>query len=299
MGYCRRRVELPAGVEPSSHRSDRGASNVWLVIATLVVLLAVGVVGALFLEKIENIEDGVAGIDDRVMQIDGRVDEAVDLASRAAQASEEALLEARSAEESAIEAARGRTVADEARAQAEVDLAEALAVAEASREEVALARQESERIRSERQAELDRLQATLNTMVETRRTALGLVMDLGADAIEFDFDRADLGSSERELLSRIAGVLLTSTGYTIYIYGHTDDVGTIEYNQRLSERRAEAVRDYLVQSGIDFEIITTRGYGQTSPRLEGSSPAVRARNRRVEIGIVDVTLDYQGEVPND
>ena len=134
-------------------------------------------------------------------------------------------------------------------------------------------------------------------MVDTRRTALGLVMNLGADAIEFEFDRADLGLEERELLSRISGVLLTSTGYSVYVYGHTDDVGTEEYNHLLSERRAESVSDYLVASGISADILTTRGYGQSSPRVAGISAEARASNRRVEIGIVDVNVDVLGEVP--
>ena len=164
--------------------------------------------------------------------------------------------------------------------------------------EAATARREAEQIRRERQAELDRLQRALGAIVETRRTALGLVMNLGTDAIEFEFDRADLGSEERELLSRISGVLLTSSGYSVYVYGHTDDVGTEEYNQQLSERRADSVRDYLVESGINADIVTIRGYGQSSPRAEGTSAQARASNRRVEIGVVDVAVDVLGEVQN-
>lgn len=121
-------------------------------------------------------------------------------------------------------------------------------------------------------------------------------MNLGSESIQFDFDRSELEPDNRELLSRIAGVLLTAKGYSIYIYGHTDDVGTDEYNRGLSERRARAVRDYLVEAGLDSGIITTRGYGKSSPRVAGTSADARAKNRRVEIGIVDVALDVRGEV---
>ena len=121
-------------------------------------------------------------------------------------------------------------------------------------------------------------------------------MNLGSEAIQFDFDRADLRPGNRELLSRIAGVLLTAKGYSIYVYGHTDDVGTDEYNRGLSERRARSVRDYLVEAGLDSGIITTRGYGKSSPRVRGTSADARTANRRVEIGIVDVSLDIKGEV---
>jgi outer membrane protein OmpA-like peptidoglycan-associated protein len=120
---------------------------------------------------------------------------------------------------------------------------EARAKAQTSADEARAALADAERIRQERETDLNRLEQALGG-VETRRTALGLVMSLGSEAIQFDFDRSDLRPDNRELLSRIAGVLLTAKGYSIYVYGHTDDVGTDEYNRGLSERRARAVRDY-------------------------------------------------------
>ena len=119
-------------------------------------------------------------------------------------------------------------------------------------------------------------------------------MNLGEDAIQFDFDKAELRPRHRELLSRIAGVLLTAKGYSIYVYGHTDDVGTDGYNLNLSERRAHAVRDYLIDAGVSPAIISTRGYGKSSPRIAGTTDEIRAKNRRVEVGIVDVSLDVAG-----
>ena len=119
-------------------------------------------------------------------------------------------------------------------------------------------------------------------------------MNLGEDAIQFDFDKAELRPQHRELLSRIAGVLLTAKGYSIYVYGHTDDVGTESYNLNLSERRARAVRDYLVSAGVSPDIISTRGYGKSSPRVAGTTDEARAKNRRVEVGIIDVSLNVGG-----
>ena len=63
--------------------------------------------------------------------------------------------------------------------------------------------------------------------------------------VSFEFDKAELRVEDRELLSRIAGILMTSKDYAISVNGHTDDVGSEEYNQKLSERRAKAVVDYL------------------------------------------------------
>lgn len=211
----------------------------------------------------------------------------------------QALDRAQEAEFSALEAARGRDAADSARRQAERDRTEARRQAEAAQKEADLAqeeakaaREESERIRREREEELNRLHEVLSGIVETRRTALGVVMNLGSDAVEFDFDKSTLRPENRELLSRIAGVLLTSQGYRVQIHGHTDDIGSSEYNQRLSERRAEAVRNYLVDAGIDPGIVSTKGHGKTSPLAPGTTPRARAKNRRVEIGIIDTTINY-------
>ena len=277
--------------------SQRGASRTELVVAILVVLAGIGLMGYLFLEQMSRVEDRLANVDTRVGEMGEQVTESLGVARDAAESAEEAMRRAASAEENAQEAARTRQVAEEAQLSAESGRVQAEALAASAQADAEAARQETERIQRERQAELDRLERALSEIVETRRTALGLVMNLGTDAIEFEFDRAELGFAERELLSRISGVLLTSTGYSIYVYGHTDDVGSEAYNQQLSERRAESVRDYIVQSGVDAGIITTRGYGQSSPLADGATPSARARNRRVEIGIVDVTLDYLGEAP--
>lgn len=73
----------------------------------------------------------------------------------------------------------------------------------------------------------------------------------------------------------------------IAVYGYTDDIGTQTYNLQLSRRRAEAVRDFLVQTGISPTIISTKGFGKSDPRILGNSEQARAANRRVEIAIVD------------
>jgi hypothetical protein len=73
----------------------------------------------------------------------------------------------------------------------------------------------------------------------------------------------------------------------IAVFGYTDDIGTQTYNLQLSRRRAEAVRDFLVQTGISPTIMSTKGFGKSDPRISGNSEQARAANRRVEIAIVD------------
>jgi outer membrane protein OmpA-like peptidoglycan-associated protein len=138
-----------------------------------------------------------------------------------------------------------------------------------------------------------RLEDALGDIVETRRTALGLVMNLGEEALKFDFDKAEIRPENRELLSRIAGILMTSKDYTLSVNGHTDDVGSHEYNQKLSERRAQAVYDYLVEAGLPPEILSVKGWGKTKPLVEGTSDEARAKNRRVELGLVNARVNYR------
>jgi len=121
-------------------------------------------------------------------------------------------------------------------------------------------------------------------------------MTLDSKSVRFDFDKADVKPEYRDMLNRIAGILMTIKGYTIAVHGYTDDIGTQTYNLQLSQRRAEAVRDFLVQAGISPTIMTTKGFGKSDPRVPGDSEQARAANRRVEIGIVDSRLLTNGQL---
>lgn len=177
--------------------------------------------------------------------------------------------------------------------------ASAAAAAQAAKEtqEAVTSRQkalgELESIRRQRAAELDRMQQALSRIVPTTRTPTGMVMQLANKSFRFDFDSAALKPENRETLSRIAGVLLASEGYRLFIDGHTDDVGTNQYNQGLSERRAGSVRDYLVKAGVPADIIAVKGFGKSNPLVQAKTSDAREKNRRVEIGIVDTIINYQ------
>ncbi len=183
------------------------------------------------------------------------------------------------------------------------DLEDALSEARKVREEASAARRDSarnarvaERLKQQRMDELDRMSEALSRIAETDRTPMGMVVRLSEDSFLFDFDSAELLPGNREILSRIAGVLLASYGYSVYIYGHTDAQGDAAYNQALSERRAAAVRAYLARAGVPEEILASEGLGESSPRSSGTSKQARQKNRRVEIGIVDTVVQYTGEV---
>lgn len=274
---------------------ERLKSN-WLAAGTLVLaLILAGGLGFLLLERLGEMRQEITVLREQVEESTAKVNEA-------AETSREAVTRATDAEENARLSALGRMQAEEARMQADQLRAEAVRVAQEAQQEAQLAgeqarlaRAETEQLRQRREAELERLRKALGQIAETQRTPLGLVMTLGSDSIRFEFDDASLRPDDRELLSRIAGVLLTAYGFRLHIYGHTDDIGTEQYNQGLSERRARSVRDYLVEAGIAADLISTRGFGKTSPRVQGTTSEARARNRRVEIGIIDSVIAYQGQ----
>ena len=235
---------------------------------------------------------------------------AIDAASRAETAAERAdVAEQRSVEaEQRAEAERQEKLkawkaqeasraaqrkAEEERAKAKEDAYQARLDAKLAELQARDAQIEVDRLKEEREKALNRLQATLSKFADTRRSKLGLVMDLG-DSIEFDFDQAQLRPENRELLSRIAGVLMTLEDFNIQVFGHTDDVGSDDYNLMLSEQRADTVRDYLVEAGIEEDVISTRGFGKTQPLVKGTTDEARQRNRRVEIAVVHISGELAG-----
>lgn len=259
--------------------------------AAVALLVALFVGGKTLLNRFDAMERQMSNLASRVNRASQDAEAAAERASRASAQAIEASGQARLA-------AEGKTRAEEAKTQAEVVKAEAENRAFEAQQQAEVAQAEVERVRKEREQELNRMQQALNRIVETRRTALGLVMNLPEKALQFDFNSAELRPESRELLSRIGGILLASEGYGLAVYGHTDDVGSAAYNQQLSEQRAEAVRKYLAQVGIDPEIITIKGYGKSSPLANGTSDAERAKNRRVEIALTDTSIEYSALPPD-
>ena len=100
------------------------------------------------------------------------------------------------------------------------------------------------------------------------------------DTVNFDFDSAELTVSARSTLNRQAAFLSLNPGLMIVVEGHADERGTREYNLALGDRRATAVRDYLVAKGINSARVRTVSYGKERPAVAGSDEAAWAKNRR-------------------
>jgi outer membrane protein OmpA-like peptidoglycan-associated protein len=211
----------------------------------------------------------------------------------------------RSAEQARADADRARQEAELAAQRAsqekqEAQAAQAAALAQqqalqAENEKARALQEEAERGRQRAEADKvamrARLLQQLNAVLVTRDTARGLISTM--PDVLFENARYALRPAARESLARVAGILLAYPDLRLEVDGHTDSVGSDAYNQDLSEKRAGAVRDYLVQQGIPVSTVTTMGFGKTQPIASNSNAAGRQQNRRVEVVVSGEVIGSQ------
>ncbi len=173
--------------------------------------------------------------------------------------------------------------AEEARREALAQARIADADRQAAQAEAASARAAARQALSERDQLRRRLVEQLAAILEARETPRGILISIGD--VFFDFDRATLRPAARESLARAAGILLAYPGLLLRLEGHTDNAGAPAYNLSLSQARADAVRNFLVQQGIPAERIASVGLGEDDPVASNETPEGRSLNRRVELVI--------------
>src|SRR5450432_375871 len=185
-------------------------------------------------------------------------------------------------EKAEAEAARAAAVQQQQLAQAETDKAH-------------LATQEADRLRQNAETEKTELRARLlkqfNLILQTRDSARGLIVNM-SDVL-FDTAKYTLRPGAREKLAKIGGIVAGHPGLKMEVEGHTDSVGGDGYNQGLSERRSDAVRDYLTHNGVDSALVTSKGFGKSQPVAGNDTAAGRQQNRRVELVISGEIIGMQ------
>jgi outer membrane protein OmpA-like peptidoglycan-associated protein len=139
-----------------------------------------------------------------------------------------------------------------------------------------------------------RLLAQLNQVLQTRDTARGLIVSM--PDVLFDFDKYTLKPDARERLAKISGIVLAYPDLKLQVEGHTDSIGRDEYNQTLSEKRAESVQGYLVSSGVLPDHVTAVGLGKADPVADNSTAAGRQLNRRVDMIVSGDVIGSQAPV---
>src|SRR5579863_6487249 len=232
-------------------------------------------------------------------------------ADRAAaeQARAEALKMKQEAEAAAQEAARQKAAAEKATAEAvaqqqvlaaETDKArQAAAQSDSLRQQAETAKQQAEKATQQAEYEKQELRARLlqqlNSILATRDSARGLVANM-SDVL-FRSGSFELLPGARERLAKVSGIVLAYPSLHVAIEGHTDSVGSDQYNQDLSEHRAQSVRDYFVQQGINSSAVEAKGYGKTEPIASNDTAEGRQQNRRVELILSGDAIGTDTEEP--
>jgi outer membrane protein OmpA-like peptidoglycan-associated protein len=196
------------------------------------------------------------------------------------------------AENATQQAQAAQAEAQQANAQAEQANAQAQQAQMAAQQAQAAAQQtqgqldETRKQLAERDAETRRLriQNELNRIAATRSEPRGLVVTLNG-GILFDTGKTSLKPGAKSMLTKIAAQIATDPSLKIAVEGHTDNIGSNATNQALSEKRANAVQDYLISAGIPADHISASGKGEEAPIVTNKTAAGRQQNRRVELVI--------------
>jgi outer membrane protein OmpA-like peptidoglycan-associated protein len=228
-------------------------------------------------------------------------EEAARKAAADAQAKAEA--DARDARSRSDEDARRRAEAERQQAAALAQQQQAQAQAEAARQAAEdadrqrqLAQQQAQDAIRQKEEMRAKLLAQLNQVLQTRDTARGLIVSM--PDVLFDFNKYTLKPEARERLAKISGIVLAYPDLKLDIEGHTDAIGSDEYNQTLSEKRADSVRGYLVSSGVVPDHVSAVGLGKANPVADNNTAAGRALNRRVEMVVSGDVIGTQAPTPS-
>jgi len=209
-------------------------------------------------------------------------------AQQSQQAAEQANQAAAQANQAAEEQARQRAEAEQQAAAARQAQQQAELAAQQAQQASQQAAQQAEQAR-------ERLREQLNAVLQTHETARGLIMNM-SDVL-FDFNKYPLKPEAREKLAKVSGILLAYPNLKLQVEGYTDNIGTDEYNQKLSEERADAVREYLVSQSVQDANVSAQGYGKSDPIADNSTNAGRAQNRRVQLVVSGAAIGIQESQP--
>jgi len=219
-------------------------------------------------------------------------------AEEARAAAEQAKAEAEKMKQEALAAAQQAQAAKEEaeKAKAEAVAQQQVLAAEADKAKASAAQSENLRQQAEKEKQdlRARLLQQLNSVLATRDSARGLIANM-SDVL-FRSGSVDLLPAARERLAKVSGIVLAYPSLHVSIEGHTDSIGSDEYNQDLSERRAQSVRDYFVRGGVPASTVDARGFGKAEPVASNETAEGRQQNRRVELVLSGDAIGNAAEV---
>ncbi len=216
--------------------------------------------------------------------------EAARAAALASQQAAEKAAELASQQKAAAETTAAQAAQQAAQAAQLAAQQKAAAEAEADRAKLAAAQAESEKAELRKQ-----LLQQLSSILQTHDTVRGLIVNM-SDVL-FDTGSYTLKPGAREKLAKISGILLAYPALKVQVEGHTDSVGGEDFNQRLSEQRAESVREYLVDQMVPANAVTAFGFGMSKPVATNDTAEGRQQNRRVELVVNGAAIGAGSDGP--
>ena len=223
--------------------------------------------------------------DARSIAVKAEAEDKVALAKQA-EADRAAAAAQREAQLKAQQEADAQRAAQETQARAEADAARKQADEAAAKS----AAEAAKAVEAQRQLRAQLL-AQLNAVLQTVDTPRGLVVTM-ADVL-FASGKYELSQAASLALAKMSGVILAHPGLTLKIAGYTDSTGSDEFNLKLSGQRADAVRMFLVQQGLNPDSVTSMGMGSADPVASNDTAAGRQQNRRVEIVVSGEAIGTQ------
>ncbi len=196
-------------------------------------------------------------------------------------AQQQAQMQAQQAQLTAAQSQAAAEQANAAKAQADAERARAEAEAAEARARAAEATKQANQSVQEANAVREKLKEQLNSVLQTTETARGLIVNM-SDVL-FDTGKYTLKPDTKVALAKVSGILEAYPSLKLQVEGYTDSVGSDEYNEKLSENRADSVKDFLVSQGVTMDNISAAGYGKSDPVADNSTAAGRAQNRRVQL----------------
>src|SRR5882724_3788393 len=225
-----------------------------------------------------------------------RAEQAQQQEAEAKAQAEQETLQRQQADRDRQTAEQARADADRARQEAEAAKADALAQQQAAQSQAQQAEQARLQAEQEKEQARARLLQQLNQVLQTRESARGLIVDM--PDVLFDTGKYTLKPGARERLAKVAGILMAYPDLHVQVEGHTDNVGGVEYNQQLSEKRAAAVREFLVQQGVKSTDIQSRGFGMDQPVATNATATGRQLNRRVDLVVTGQAIGTTAGMAN-
>jgi outer membrane protein OmpA-like peptidoglycan-associated protein len=179
--------------------------------------------------------------------------------------------------------------------QAQTAQQQAQQQAQAEQQQLQQTQQQLQQAQTDKDQMRQRLLGQLNQVLQTKDSARGLIVNM--PDVLFHINSANLTTDARERLAKVAGILIAYPDIHIEVDGYTDTTGSPQYNQQLSQQRADTVRSYLVQQGVPSPSVDSKGFGPNDPVASNDTPQGRQQNRRVDLVVSGQSIGAQLREP--